>query len=198
MCWALASPTEAQRRSRRAALAVSRGTRLLSTGSSTTLGKRTLWSWGWAATASAGREGAAGGEGRKAGAHPFTGFLLVPDRNPDGDAGPWCHTYRNMRLSWELCDLPKCCELCPLAAALKRVGRGVEPFCAPLARRPSMITTLGPRAPTTNNNNNNGGEAACLHIGCRSVTFLSPSLCLRCSCMWSAVRGSPVVPHLWG
>uniref|UniRef100_A0A7N8XMP9 Plasminogen activator n=1 Tax=Mastacembelus armatus TaxID=205130 RepID=A0A7N8XMP9_9TELE len=50
-------------------------------------------------------------------------------RNPDGDAGPWCHTYRNMQLTWELCDVPKCCE------------------------RPSTITTLGPRAPTTNNNN---------------------------------------------
>ncbi|XP_047448700.1 tissue-type plasminogen activator isoform X2 [Mugil cephalus] len=50
-------------------------------------------------------------------------------RNPDGDAGPWCHTYKNMRLTWELCDVPKC------------------------SRRPSVITTLGPRAPTTNNNN---------------------------------------------
>uniref|UniRef100_A0A7N8WT89 Plasminogen activator n=1 Tax=Mastacembelus armatus TaxID=205130 RepID=A0A7N8WT89_9TELE len=29
-------------------------------------------------------------------------------RNPDGDAGPWCHTYRNMQLTWELCDVPKC------------------------------------------------------------------------------------------
>uniref|UniRef100_A0A3Q1AH37 Plasminogen activator n=1 Tax=Amphiprion ocellaris TaxID=80972 RepID=A0A3Q1AH37_AMPOC len=50
-------------------------------------------------------------------------------RNPDNDAGPWCHTYKNMQLTWELCDVPKC------------------------SRRPSIITTLGPRAPTTNNNN---------------------------------------------
>ncbi|XP_070690474.1 tissue-type plasminogen activator isoform X1 [Pempheris klunzingeri] len=50
-------------------------------------------------------------------------------RNPDGDAGPWCHTFKNMQLTWELCDIPKC------------------------SRRPSIITTLGPRAPTTNNNN---------------------------------------------
>ncbi|KAM9744701.1 tissue-type plasminogen activator isoform 1-T2 [Menidia menidia] len=50
-------------------------------------------------------------------------------RNPDGDAGPWCHTYKNMVLTWELCDIPKC------------------------SKRPSVITTLGPRAPTTNNNN---------------------------------------------
>uniref|UniRef100_A0A8C9YFA9 Plasminogen activator n=1 Tax=Sander lucioperca TaxID=283035 RepID=A0A8C9YFA9_SANLU len=50
-------------------------------------------------------------------------------RNPDGDEGPWCHTYKNMQLTWELCDLPKC------------------------SRRPSIISTLGPRAPTTNNNN---------------------------------------------
>ncbi|XP_019120008.1 tissue-type plasminogen activator isoform X4 [Larimichthys crocea] len=50
-------------------------------------------------------------------------------RNPDGDEGPWCHTFKNMQLTWELCDIPKC------------------------MRRPSIITTLGPRAPTTNNNN---------------------------------------------
>ncbi|XP_029017363.1 tissue-type plasminogen activator isoform X2 [Betta splendens] len=50
-------------------------------------------------------------------------------RNPDGDAGPWCHTYSNAQLTWELCDVPKC------------------------SIRPSTITTLGPRAPTTNNNN---------------------------------------------
>uniref|UniRef100_A0A665X5J8 Plasminogen activator n=1 Tax=Echeneis naucrates TaxID=173247 RepID=A0A665X5J8_ECHNA len=29
-------------------------------------------------------------------------------RNPDGDAGPWCHTYKNMQLTRELCDIPKC------------------------------------------------------------------------------------------
>uniref|UniRef100_A0A3Q3KLT3 Plasminogen activator n=1 Tax=Monopterus albus TaxID=43700 RepID=A0A3Q3KLT3_MONAL len=50
-------------------------------------------------------------------------------RNPDEDAGPWCHTYKNMQLTWELCNIPKC------------------------SRRPSIITTLGPRAPTANNNN---------------------------------------------
>uniref|UniRef100_A0A1A8N1T2 Plasminogen activator, tissue n=1 Tax=Nothobranchius pienaari TaxID=704102 RepID=A0A1A8N1T2_9TELE len=50
-------------------------------------------------------------------------------RNPDGDAAPWCHTYKNMVLTWELCDIPKC------------------------SRRPSVISTLGPRAPTTNSNN---------------------------------------------
>ncbi|XP_039906773.1 tissue-type plasminogen activator isoform X1 [Simochromis diagramma] len=49
-------------------------------------------------------------------------------RNPDNDAGPWCHTYKNMILTWELCDVPKC------------------------SRRPPM-PTLDPRAPTTNNNN---------------------------------------------
>ncbi|XP_068559862.1 tissue-type plasminogen activator isoform X3 [Cebidichthys violaceus] len=51
-------------------------------------------------------------------------------RNPDGDAGPWCHTYKSMQLTWELCDIPTC------------------------SRRPSIISTLGPRAPATNNNNN--------------------------------------------
>ncbi|KAM8866501.1 tissue-type plasminogen activator isoform 1-T1 [Synchiropus picturatus] len=53
-------------------------------------------------------------------------------RNPDGDVAPWCHIYRNMQLTWELCNIPKC------------------------SRRP-LITTIGPRAPTTNNNN----QAAC-------------------------------------
>ncbi|XP_056275911.1 tissue-type plasminogen activator isoform X1 [Pseudoliparis swirei] len=47
-------------------------------------------------------------------------------RNPDGDTGPWCHTYKSMRLTWELCDIQKC------------------------SRRPSVISTLGPRGPTTN------------------------------------------------
>ncbi|XP_035641829.1 tissue-type plasminogen activator-like isoform X1 [Oncorhynchus keta] len=50
-------------------------------------------------------------------------------RNPDGDLSPWCHVYKNMKLTWELCDITKC------------------------TRRPTTITTLGPRAPTSNNNN---------------------------------------------
>lgn len=50
-------------------------------------------------------------------------------RNPDGDSAPWCHVYRNMQLTWELCTISQC------------------------PRRPATITTLGPRAPTTNNNN---------------------------------------------
>ncbi|KAG7489418.1 tissue-type plasminogen activator isoform X1 [Solea senegalensis] len=50
-------------------------------------------------------------------------------RNPDGDEGPWCHTYKNMQLTWELCDIPQC------------------------LKHPSVLSTLGPRAPTTNNNN---------------------------------------------
>ncbi|XP_032435223.1 tissue-type plasminogen activator isoform X2 [Xiphophorus hellerii] len=50
-------------------------------------------------------------------------------RNPDDDAAPWCHTYKNMQLTWELCDIPKCLT------------------------HPSVITTPGIRAPTTNNNN---------------------------------------------
>ncbi|XP_038133186.1 tissue-type plasminogen activator isoform X2 [Cyprinodon tularosa] len=50
-------------------------------------------------------------------------------RNPDGDEAPWCHTYKNMLLTWEHCDIPKC------------------------SKRPSVITTPGIRAPTTNNNN---------------------------------------------
>ncbi|XP_051524472.1 tissue-type plasminogen activator-like [Myxocyprinus asiaticus] len=55
-------------------------------------------------------------------------------RNPDGDLGPWCHTYKGSQLTWELCDVPKC------------------------PRRPPLITTLGPRAPTTNNNQGTCGQ----------------------------------------
>ncbi|KAM7017911.1 tissue-type plasminogen activator isoform 3-T3 [Tautogolabrus adspersus] len=55
-------------------------------------------------------------------------------RNPDGDVGPWCHTYKNMQLTWELCDIPKC------------------------STRPSVVTTVGPRAPTTNNNRETCGQ----------------------------------------
>lgn len=51
-------------------------------------------------------------------------------RNPDNDTAPWCHTYKNMMLTWELCDIPKC------------------------PKRPSVITTPAIRAPTPNNNNN--------------------------------------------
>lgn len=36
--------------------------------------------------------------------------LFLFNRNPDNDAGPWCHTYKNMILTWELCDVRKCCE----------------------------------------------------------------------------------------
>ncbi|XP_061135101.1 tissue-type plasminogen activator isoform X1 [Syngnathus typhle] len=49
-------------------------------------------------------------------------------RNPDGDEGPWCHVYKNTRLTWELCHVPKCTD------------------------RLSTITPLGPRAPVTTNN----------------------------------------------
>ncbi|CAB1322092.1 unnamed protein product [Coregonus sp. 'balchen'] len=57
-------------------------------------------------------------------------------RNPDGDLGPWCHIYRNMQLTWELCDITKC------------------------PRKPTTITTLGPRAPTTTNNRGTCGQRA--------------------------------------
>ncbi|XP_054630869.1 tissue-type plasminogen activator isoform X1 [Dunckerocampus dactyliophorus] len=50
-------------------------------------------------------------------------------RNPNGDEGPWCYTYKNIQLTWELCDIPKCLS------------------------RPPTINPLGPRAPTTNNDN---------------------------------------------
>ncbi|KAK3540088.1 hypothetical protein QTP70_025653 [Hemibagrus guttatus] len=46
-------------------------------------------------------------------------------RNPDSDLGPWCYIYKGSQLTWELCDIPKC------------------------SRKPSTITNLGPRAPTT-------------------------------------------------
>ncbi|XP_056889943.1 tissue-type plasminogen activator isoform X2 [Takifugu flavidus] len=54
-------------------------------------------------------------------------------RNPDGDVGPWCHVYKNMRLTWELCDVPKC-------------------------SKPAILTTSGPRAPTNTNNKATCGQ----------------------------------------
>lgn len=88
-----------------------------------------LWSWDWAATASAGRDGIPLQHDKThernirtekiyiyirniRTVQVFIAFLLLlSNRNPDGDAGPWCHTYKNMQLTWELCDIPKCCEL---------------------------------------------------------------------------------------
>ena len=36
--------------------------------------------------------------------------VFFTSRNPDNDAGPWCHILKNHQLTWELCDVPKCCE----------------------------------------------------------------------------------------
>lgn len=41
---------------------------------------------------------------------PLIRPFFFTDRNPDDDVAPWCHTYKNMRLTWELCDIPKCCK----------------------------------------------------------------------------------------
>ncbi|XP_046871569.1 tissue-type plasminogen activator, partial [Hypomesus transpacificus] len=60
-------------------------------------------------------------------------------RNPDGERAPWCHVYKNMQLTWDVCDITKC------------LGR------------PGRITTLGPRAPITNNNNPKGTTSTRLH-----------------------------------
>lgn len=50
-------------------------------------------------------------------------------------------------------------HVCRTIKAKKARRAGNTIFCASfLARRPSLITTLGPRAPTTNNNN--GGSAS--------------------------------------
>ncbi|XP_015982875.2 tissue-type plasminogen activator isoform X2 [Rousettus aegyptiacus] len=29
-------------------------------------------------------------------------------RNPDGDDKPWCHVVKNLKLTWEYCDIPQC------------------------------------------------------------------------------------------
>uniref|UniRef100_A0A3Q4BDK2 Plasminogen activator n=1 Tax=Mola mola TaxID=94237 RepID=A0A3Q4BDK2_MOLML len=55
-------------------------------------------------------------------------------RNPDGDVGPWCHIYKNMQLTWELCDIPKC------------------------SKGPSVMSTSGPRAFTSNSNGGTCGQ----------------------------------------
>lgn len=42
----------------------------------------------------------------------FVAFILpLSNRNPDTDKGPWCYIYKNMQLTWELCDIPECGEL---------------------------------------------------------------------------------------
>ncbi|KAM9431912.1 tissue-type plasminogen activator-like [Clarias gariepinus] len=55
-------------------------------------------------------------------------------RNPDSDLSPWCYIYKDSQLTWELCDIPKC------------------------SRRPSTITTLGPRAPITTTRRDSCGQ----------------------------------------
>ncbi|XP_062854794.1 tissue-type plasminogen activator, partial [Trichomycterus rosablanca] len=55
-------------------------------------------------------------------------------RNPDGDLGPWCHIYKGTQVTWERCDIPQC------------------------LRKPSTITTLGPRAPTSTSNKGSCGQ----------------------------------------
>ncbi|XP_051950947.1 tissue-type plasminogen activator-like isoform X2 [Xyrauchen texanus] len=55
-------------------------------------------------------------------------------RNPDGDLGPWCHAYKGSKLTWEICEVPKCSKKTP------------------------SRTTLGPRAPTTSNNQGTCGQ----------------------------------------
>ncbi|XP_063051507.1 tissue-type plasminogen activator isoform X1 [Engraulis encrasicolus] len=69
-------------------------------------------------------------------------------RNPDGDLSPWCHTYKGSKLTWELCDIPKC------------------------PRSVTTITTQGPRAPNTSN----GNRGTCGQRASRgSVSDLLPS-----------------------
>lgn len=91
-------------------------------------------------------------------------FLLpLSNRNPDGDVGPWCHVYKNMQLTWELCDVPKCCELTH-DPVLKMQSLWIQTvkvkghvssdwpiYCLCLAK-PAILTTSGPRAPTNTNN----------------------------------------------
>ncbi|KAK2093519.1 hypothetical protein P7K49_027257 [Saguinus oedipus] len=43
-------------------------------------------------------------------------------RNPDGDAKPWCHVLKNLRLTWEYCDIPSCCKSWASAASLHLVS----------------------------------------------------------------------------
>lgn len=74
-------------------------------------------SWGLAVTVSAGRHAGTCVKGSilhaenldRAGVH-WSSFFLS-NRNPDIDEAPWCYTYKNMLLTWELCDIPKCCKL---------------------------------------------------------------------------------------
>lgn len=80
------------------------------------------WSWGWAATVSAGTSAhivmklkgmqVSSFMQKNQDSSFFVAFILsLLNRNPDTDEGPWCYTYKNMQLTWELCNIPKCGEL---------------------------------------------------------------------------------------
>lgn len=43
--------------------------------------------------------------------------LPLSSRNPDGDDKPWCHVVKNLKLTWEYCDIPQCCKGQPLATS---------------------------------------------------------------------------------
>ncbi|CAG08562.1 unnamed protein product [Tetraodon nigroviridis] len=92
-------------------------------------------------------------------------------RNPDGDVGPWCYVYKYMRLTWELCDVPTCCELTPapilgLQSCAIEMLRGQRsgptrltvPICCLHLAKPATLTTSGPRAPASNNNKATCGQ----------------------------------------
>ncbi|MFT7805054.1 tissue-type plasminogen activator [Arapaima gigas] len=48
-------------------------------------------------------------------------------RNPSDDSSPWCYIYKGSQLTWEKCEIAKC------------------------EKKPTIITTLGPRAPSVIN-----------------------------------------------
>lgn len=120
VCRARGRRTGGRQPSLRRATAVSPGTHPSSPTSSTTHGVRRPESWGWEVTTSAGR---IINTQRNSLSHtcmldtytrthtqPHTYTFSLSFRNPDGDLGPWCHVYRNMKLTWELCNITKCSE----------------------------------------------------------------------------------------
>lgn len=118
-CRAWVSRTEAPRLWPGAALAACPGTPPHWSASPTTLGDLMRWIWGWPATTSAGSNSwrlnitiitiVVMNIGTSL---VFIAYylLFLTNRNPDGDVGPWCYTYKDLQLTWELCDLPKCSE----------------------------------------------------------------------------------------
>ncbi|CAG08560.1 unnamed protein product, partial [Tetraodon nigroviridis] len=136
-------------------------------------------------------------------------------RNPDGDVGPWCYVYKYMRLTWELCDVPTCCELTPapilgLQSCAIEMLRGQRsgptrltvPICCLHLAKPATLTTSGPRAPASNNNKGTTASRSAMITGSvSSGGNRHQPVCPLCSNLRPAVGQHPEsagIPNVWG